>query len=88
MAHDVDKGLDGTTAEEREVVAGDLPAFDVADAVEAEELRLRCSESGVAEPVAEEPPHDRQEVEVSVVRWRGAARQPEPGDEQSKPRPL
>jgi hypothetical protein len=82
VADDVDQRLDRAAAQERQVVPRDLPALDVADAVQAEQLGLGRPEPGIAEPMAEEPPHDRQEVEVAVVRRRWAARHPEPGHEQ------
>jgi hypothetical protein len=73
VANDVDERLDRAAAQEGQVVAGDLPAFHVADPVEPEELRLGRPQPGVAETMAEQPTDDRQQVEVAPVRRRGAA---------------
>ena len=69
-------------AQELEVATGDLGAIDVTDAVEAEQLRLRRTQPRVAHPVAEQPPDDRQQVEVAGMGRRVPPGQAVAGDEQ------
>ena len=82
VADDGRERLRGAAAQEPEVAARDLPAVDVAVPVQAQQARLGGSQPGVAQPVAEHPADDRQEVEVAGMDRRGPAVHPVPGDEQ------
>ena len=91
VADDVDERLGRAAAQEAEVAARDLPAVDVAVAVQAEQPGLGRPQPGVGQPVAEQPPDDRQQVEVA---GDGPAPRGAPSGSgstssgQSKPRPL
>lgn len=82
VPHDLDEICSGATPQESEVAARDLPAFDIADAVKAEQFRLGGTEAGIRHAMAKEPPDDRQEIEVArMCRWRLPGK-PIPGDQQ------
>ena len=69
-------------AQEVEVQAGDLPAVDIRSAVHPEQLDLDRPEARIGQAVAEDPPDEREQVEVAGVRRRSASAHPIAGDEQ------
>ena len=84
-------GVGSAAAQEVEVAARDLPALDVAvprasRAAPSPTVRSRASSM----PVPEDPPHERQQVEVAGVAGaaRPAIRYRVTSSGQSKPRPL
>jgi hypothetical protein len=82
VAHDGRKRLGRSAAEEAEVAPRDLPAVDVVMSDDAEQRPFDGRQAGVVHPVAEQPAHDRQEVEVAGVIGCCPARQSVAGDEQ------
>ena len=79
---DLDEVRSGATPQEPEVAARDLPALDIADPAQAEQFRLRGAETGIRHAMPEEPPDDRQEIEVArMYRWRMPGK-PIPGNQQ------
>jgi hypothetical protein len=57
-----------TTAQEPEIACRDLPAVDVVVAGAPEQGLLHGAQAGVRHPVAEQAPHDRQQVQVAVMQ--------------------
>lgn len=68
--------------EEAEIALGDLPAGDVGVPPDAEQGGLDRRETGVCEPVPEQTPDDRQEVEMARVGRRACAGEPVAGDDE------
>ena len=71
-----------TAPQDLQVTARDLPAVDVADPVEPQDVALDAPQPGVGETVTEHPPDERQEVEVAGQRGRARSSEPEPGLEE------
>ena len=69
-------------AQEVEVPTGDLPAVDIRSAVHPEQLDLDRPEARIGQPVAEDPPDEREQVEVAGMRRRSASAHPIAGDEE------
>ena len=82
------QGVDRPAAQDVEVDGRDLPALDVPDPRDPEQLALDRPQPGVLHPVAEHAPHERQQVEVAGVGGRGAAGQPVPGLDQRPVEPA
>src|SRR5436853_5507493 len=82
VADDLDDAARVPVAQVREVPRWDLPAAHVANAPEAEEIRLDRPKSRVGESMTEEGSNDRQEVEVPGELGRAAPVEPEARDEQ------
>ena len=74
--HDAGERVDRPAAQHVEVDRRDLPALDVADAADAQQLALDGAQPRVVHPVLEHAPDERQQVEVPGVDRRGSARQP------------
>src|SRR4051794_14361725 len=64
VARDVCQWACRAAAQELVVATGDLPAFDVADTMQAEELGFGRPEAGIGHPVAEQTANDWEQVEV------------------------
>ena len=60
-------GADRPAPQHVEVDRRDLPALDVADARDAQQLALDGPQPRVVHPVLEHAPHERQQVEVAGV---------------------
>ena len=78
VAGDLGERLRRPAAQELVIATGDLPALDVADPMQAEELGLRGPQARVGHPVAEQAPDDRQQVEVAGMDRRRPTGQPKP----------
>ena len=66
--HDARERVDRPAAQHVEVDRGDLPALDVADPADAQQLALDGAQPRVLHPVLEHAPDERQQVEVPGVR--------------------
>ncbi len=82
VAHHVDERSDGPAPQEPEIARRDLPAIDIPMALHPEQARLGGAQASVVEAVAEQPAHDRQEIEVAAVLGRRTAVHPVARDEQ------
>jgi hypothetical protein len=82
VAHDVDERPRLAPAEVVEVAAGNLPAGDIRAPSQPEQLRLDRPEARVRHAVAEDPAHDRQQIEMARVPGRIRAGHPIPRHEE------
>lgn len=82
VAHHVDQSPGLAIAEELQVAAGDLPARDVRPPAQPEEAGLDGRQPGVPQAMAEHPPDERQQVEMTGVSRRPGAGHPVAGHEQ------
>ena len=82
VADDIDKAAGGTPTQEVEVATGDLPALDIADPLQPEQLGLGGPQPCVRHPMTEDPPDDREEVEVTIVDRCGSPGEPVACDEE------
>ena len=80
--HDARERVDRPASQHVEVDRRDLPALDIADPADAQQLALDGAQPRVLHPVLEHPAHERQQVEVPGVGRRGPSRQPVAGLDQ------
>ena len=82
VADDRGKRFGRPAAQETEVAPGDLRPVDVTVADHPQQTRFDRPQPRVLEPVAEEAPDDRQQVQVAAVDRRGPAGHAVASDEQ------
>ncbi len=82
VADDLGQWCGRAAAQEVEIPTGDFPALDIAPALDPQQLGLDRSEAGVGQPVAEDPAHEWEQVEVTGMNRRRSSAHPVAGDQE------